>query len=121
MPKLPDHRTTIRFKPDEYALLLAKAGNKPLSVFLRELALDKAAELRFASKPTPIKDHKSLSQILAILGQCDLVLAFKYADLQIQNGIEPAEAETKQLLLDCKELLIKIHRLLMCSLGVSER
>lgn len=121
MPKTPDHRITIRLKPDEYALLVAKAGNKPLSAYLRTLTLEKAVAQRKAIKPAPVKDHRALSQILALLGQADFVHSFKHAAQDIQNGIEPTDSETKELLQGCKDQLNSIHSLLMHALGVSER
>lgn len=121
MSKTPDHRTTIRFKPDEYALVMAKAGKHPLSTFLRNLALDKAAKSRKAYTPAPVDDHKALSQALALLGQHKLVRAFKKAEQDIENGVQPSDEETKLLLRECRDLLARIHKLLMRALGVAER
>lgn len=121
MPKTPDRRTTIRLKPDEYALLMAKASNQPLSTFLRELVLEKATQCRQATKPAPIKDHIGLAQVLGLLGQHDLVQAFKRADREIADGVRPADYETKLLLQECRELLASVHKLLMRALGVAER
>ncbi|MGJ8535499.1 MAG: hypothetical protein ACSHYC_25190 [Alphaproteobacteria bacterium] len=121
MPKLPDHRITIRLKPDEYALIVAKSGNKPLSTFLRNLALESAVKCRNAHTPAPVKNHKALSQALALLGQHKLVSAFKKAGKDIENGVQPSDDETKLLLRECRDLLAGIHKLLMRTLGVSER
>ncbi|MEP3247764.1 MAG: hypothetical protein ABJN40_07440 [Sneathiella sp.] len=121
MSKTPDHRITIRLKPEEYALLKAKAGNKPLSVFLRELSLTNAAKRRSVSKPAPINDHKALAQILALLGQHELVEAFKKTDQHIANGSVYSDKETKLLLDECKYFLKRIHQLLIRSLGGSDK
>ena len=119
MTKTPDHRITIRFKPDEYALVAEKAGNKPASTFLRELALDKAAKQRKGYKPTPVADHKALAQILALLGQHKLVKQFKQVEKQIDDGLRPADDETILHLRECRDLLAKIHRLLVRAVGGS--
>ena len=116
MSKTPDHRITIRLKPDEYALVMAKAGNKPTSVFLRGLVLEKAAKQRKGYKAAPVADHKSLAQILALLGQHKLVKAFKQAETQIDYGLHPADDEITQLLRECRDLLSKIHHLLVRAL-----
>lgn len=121
MPNLPDHRITIRLKRDEYALIMAKAGNNPLSTFLRNLALENAAKCRNAYTPAPVEDHKALSQALALLGQHKLVSAFKKAGKDIENGVQPGDDETKMLLHECSDLLAGIHKLLMSALGVAER
>lgn len=100
---------------------MAKAGNKPLSTFLRNLALEKAAKCRNAYTPAPVEDHKALSQALALLGQHKLVSAFKKAGKDIENGVQPGDDETKSLLRECRDLLARIHELLMRSLGVAAR
>ena len=119
MPQTPDHRITIRFKPDEYALVVEKAGKKPTSAFLRELALEKAAKQRKGYKPAPVTDHKLLAQTLALLGQHKLVKAFKQAETQIDDGLRSTDDETILLLRECRDLLSKIHRLLVRALGGS--
>ena len=121
MSKSTNHRITIRFKPDEYALVMEKAGSKPASTFLRELALKKAAKQRKGYKHAPVSDHKSLAQILALLGQHKLVKAFKQADKQISDGIQSTDDETILLLRECRDLLSKIHKLLVRALGGSGR
>ncbi len=121
MPKTPDHRITIRLKPDEYAVLTAKAGKKPLSTFMRDLALEKAVQKRRSHARAPITDHKASAQILGLLGQHDLVQAFKNVENHISDGVEPADDETKLLLRRCHELLSRIHNLLMRALGVTKR
>ncbi|WP_090072665.1 hypothetical protein [Cohaesibacter marisflavi] len=119
MSKTPDHRITIRLKPDEYALVMAKAGNKPTSAFVRELVLEKAAKQRKGYKAAPVADHKSLAQILALLGQHKLVKAFKQAEKQIDDGLHPADDEAIMLLRECRDLLARIHQLLVRTLGGS--
>ncbi|OUS37243.1 hypothetical protein A9Q94_06480 [Rhodobacterales bacterium 56_14_T64] len=118
---MSDHRITIRLKPDEYALLSEKAGRQALGSFIRELALDKAVERRNAVKPVPIKDHKALAQILAMLGQHRLVRAFKAADQQVSDGVRAADDETKLLIRDCHALLDRSRKLLIHALGLAER
>lgn len=121
MPKTPDHRVTIRLKPDEYAVLAAKAGRKPLSTFLRDLALEKAAKIRRSSNVAPVKDHRALAQILCLLGQHNLAQTFKRVGNQVQDGVEPSDDETELLLRECSDHLSRIHKLLMHALGVAER
>ena len=121
MPKTPDHRISIRLKPDEYALLAGKAGNKPLGTFMRELALEEAGKRRQPNVYAPIKDHKGLAQVLGLLGQHELVREFKRAEQEVSDGVQHADDETKRLLRECRELLGSVHTLLMRALGVAER
>ena len=102
-------------------MLKAMAGRQPLSAFLRELALEKAVERRQPSQLVPIKDHKVLAQILALLGPHDLTQAFKDTEHQIKNGAVSADDETKLLILECHKFLSSIHTSLMQALGVAKQ
>ena len=121
MPTPPDHRLTLRLKPEEYAVLKAKAGNRPLSTFVRELVLDKAAGRRTVSKAAPIKDHKALAQTLALLGQHTLVRSFKQVQRGVDDGTLPEDEETRVLLCACHDLLASVHDLLMRALRVAKQ
>ncbi|MEM9279992.1 MAG: hypothetical protein AAGA76_15605 [Pseudomonadota bacterium] len=121
MPNPPDHRLTLRFKPDEYAVLKAKAGDKPLSTFVRATVLETATIRRKKAKAAPIIDHKAIAQILALLGQHELVQAFKDSGRDTDSGVKPADDETRLLLKECRDLLAAIHNLLMRALRVAKR
>ncbi|TLP49322.1 MscL family protein [Cohaesibacter sp. CAU 1516] len=100
-------------------MVAEKAGSKPASTYLRELALERAAKQRKGYKPAPVTDHKALAQVLALLGQHKLVNAFKQSEQKIEDGVQPADDETILLLRECRDLLSKIHRLLVRALGGS--
>lgn len=117
----PDHRLTLRFKPDEYAVLKAKAGDRALSSYVREVVLEKAAQRRKNIKAAPSKDRQALAQVLALLGQNELVRDFRRVSRHVEDGLVFANEETQSQLNDTEELLARIHQLLMRALGVAER
>ncbi|WP_299628385.1 hypothetical protein [uncultured Tateyamaria sp.] len=115
MPSKPDHRLTIRFTPEEYAQLQAKAGDQALSAFVRTAALADAATKR--AKPTrrPKTDQRVLAAILARLSVHPLVQSFKDAEQHIDK--DTTDAATSKTLSDCAELLEDVRAMLMQALG----
>ncbi|MEM9308847.1 MAG: hypothetical protein AAGA74_16260 [Pseudomonadota bacterium] len=121
MPSSNDIRITIRIKQEEYALLSAKAGDRPISTFVRETALMDESVKRRAMRPRPIEDHRSLAKILALLGGSDLVLNFRDAARNLDNGGYHSDDETKELVVETHKRIGEIHDLLMHALGVSKK
>ncbi|WP_417681692.1 hypothetical protein [Roseibium sp.] len=121
MSKTTDHRITIRLKPDEYALLTVKAGTKPISTFLRDLALKEAAERRKPNTPAPLKDRKDLAQALALLGKSGLSQSMAELARGVRLGTLPISEETEaQIETGCRDIAT-MKSALMCALGIQER
>lgn len=120
MSKSPDHRITIRLKPDEYALLTAKAGTKPLSTVLRDLALKEAAERRKSRTHTPTKDRKALAQTLALLGKSGISSTMAELAHGVRLGTLPVSEETEtQIQAACADIAA-MKSALMRALGIKE-
>ncbi len=116
MPRPSDHRITIRLKPEEYARVVARAGDKPLAPFIREIVLSGVAAKR---KPTARRvrmDDQTAAQILAMLGQDDRVQAFQRA---ARDGEETLDAELAKDIRAGRVFLKDIRDLLMQALGRS--
>lgn len=120
-PKAPDTRVTVRLTHDERKVLEVQAGDIPLSRYIRETVLGKAASNRKKRKTAPIKDHIALAQILALLGNHELVREFRKANDDVEAGIESVEPETARKIEDCHSVISKIHMLLINALGISNR
>ncbi len=121
MPKTPDKRITIRLKPEEYALLTAKAGKKPLSTFFRDLALREAKARRTPNIAAPTKDRQALAQVLALLGKSDLSKSMADLAESAKLGTLPVTEETEaEIQTTCAEIA-KIKSALMRALGIQER
>lgn len=121
MPPSDDIRITLRVKPEEHALLLSKAGDRPISTFIRETVLMEASVKRGGSRTRPTEDHRALAQVLALLGSSDLVAEFRSTAAKIDNGSLDSDEETNQLIVETRNRITQIHSLLMRALGVAER
>ena len=115
MPRKTDHRITIRFTPEEYALIQAKAGDAPLGRFVREAALGNAVTQREKAQRRPGLPAQQAAQILALLGQSQHVAAFREAANDVQDGI--ADEDAHRAIASCYPLLNEVRDLLMQALG----
>lgn len=118
MPRQIDHRITIRFKPEEYALIQAKAGSKPMAPFMRDLLLRAAQEQRASTARRPIQDKQAIAQVLALLGTSDLVSEFRSVSDRIADGTTQRGEETDARLRRIEERLDQIRAMLMRALGM---
>jgi hypothetical protein len=111
MSQAKDPRVTIRFTPEEYAELRAKAGDQALSVFLREAGLAAAAQKRRKTQARPRLDAQAAAAILARLAVHPHVVAFKAAAEVDVMGEHDAQTAT------CQALLTEVRGLLLAALG----
>mgnify|MGYP007055200710 CR=1 FL=1 len=112
MTRTPDHRLTIRFTPQEYAHLQAKAGNTALCAFVRTAALGDAATQRAKPLPRPKTDQRVLAAILARLSVHPLVQSFK----EVQGAPDATTDESAKL--DASSALLEdLRAMLMQALG----
>ena len=63
---------SIRFSDDERMLLKQRAGNKSLSAYVRDQALDGDVTPRKTRGRTPVKDHQALAHVLSALGRSEI-------------------------------------------------
>lgn len=117
MPQPSSHRITIRLTGEEYLELKAKAGDTPLSTYLRNTALAESAKKRKTPVRPPKADQKALAQVLALLSQSDALRALKDINALAFDDPDAAQAEIAQVLSD----LHTIKTLLMLALGVAPR
>ena len=121
MPKSRDHVISIRFKPEEYAELTAKAGAAPIGTFVRETVLDEAAPRSSGWRAAPVEDHTALAQILALLGPHPRIQEFKRAARQVEDGTAESGSEVAQRIAECHSMLADVLSLLMRALGAEKR
>ncbi|MCA8883365.1 MAG: hypothetical protein KDA50_06415 [Rhodobacteraceae bacterium] len=119
MSRQADHRITLRLKPDEYAQITAKAGDIPLSTFIRQTALGASANTRAKPQRRVTLETALAAQLLARLGQHDLIQDFKAAAKDVEDGTLDTD-DARLLRIDaCHAMLSDIRALLMEALGRS--
>ncbi len=118
MPRQTDHRITIRLKPEEYALIKAKAGSKPLAPFMRAQLLGAAQEQRASTARRPVEDAQAIAQVLALLGTSALVAEFRSVSDRIADGTAERGDGTDARLRRIEERLDQIRAMLMRALGM---
>lgn len=118
--KISDTRLTVRFSQAEYRLLKAKAGSRPLSTFVRELSLQKAEQRKMAPRSAPIKDHVSLAQVLAKLGQANIFAGLNELDEFSDLGLIELDEDTKTAVKQACSDIGTIKKHIMSALGVKE-
>lgn len=121
MPNAPDRRITIRLKPEEYARLEVKAGSRPMARYIRETLLEGEASKRRGADRRVLPDTSLAAKVLSLLGSHPRMVAFKDAARRIEDGVSPADDETKALLVETRDWLAKLHGLLMAALKVTPR
>lgn len=115
-----DTRLTIRLTPEELAQLEAKAGDRALSAFVRDLALERAAR-RKTAQHQPGDVTTALAQVLALLGRSGALTSLAAIGTAAQNGVLELDEVTLARLNTGLDDLAMIKRLLMKALRVAER
>lgn len=100
----------------ERAHLVARAGNRPLGLFVRERALGGEATGR-ASRRSPLQDAEPLTRALAMLGQSELAGSLSALARQANDGTLLVDADVIRRLTDAYDILLEMRFLLLQALG----
>ncbi len=119
MPRQTDHRISLRLKPEEYAQITAKAGDTPLSTFIRHTVLGACATKRAKPQRRVNMDTALAAKILARLGQHDLIQDFKAVAKDVEDGTLDTDDARLHRIDACHAMLSYIRALLMQALGRS--
>lgn len=108
---------SVRLNDQEFDLLRQRAGDLPLSTFLKQTALgDDAPPVRRRARPTP--DQRLLALVLAALGQSRLASNLNQLAKAANSGSLPVSAETEaQLCQACRDVWL-IRKALLMALSV---
>jgi len=117
MSRSPDHRITLRLKPEEYARIVALAGDAPLSTFIREAALGDASGKRAKPQRRVRVDDKQAAAILAQLGTHAALHDFRLAACAVEDGVLDADEVRLAKIDEAHALLRDIRAMLMEALG----
>lgn len=113
--------TSVRFTADERAEIERRAGNMSLSDYIRMRVLDRDNPPPQRRGKTPVKDHKALAQVLALLGMSRISNNLNQLARASNSG---SLVLTPDLVSDLNEALRHIasmRRILLLALGLSEK
>lgn len=116
---VPERSTplSVRFTESEKAQLKALAGNKPVSLFIRERALGGESEPR-KPRPSPVRDANVLGHLLAVLGQSRLSSNLNQIAKAANQGSLPVTAEVETDLRQACAEVFEMRCLLLKALGI---
>lgn len=117
MSRTSDHRITLRLKPEEYARVVALAGDVPLSAFIREAALGDASGKRAKPQRRVRLEDKAAAAILARLGTQGVLSDFREAARSVEDGVLDADDAHLAKIDEAHTLLRDIRAMLMEALG----
>lgn len=108
---------TFRLTPDERKYLERKAGNRPLSAYIRETLLgDQCAKRRVQRKPKV--NQKELAGVLASLGQSRMSSNLNQIAKAANSGSIDMTDDTQQQLEDAYKAIIAMRDALYIALGM---
>jgi hypothetical protein len=108
---------SVRLNDREYALLRQRAGNLPLSTYVKQAALGTDAPVSRQRNP-PSRDQRILGAILAALGQSRLPGNLNQLAKAVQSGSLPVDATTQRQIAQACEDVGLIRTALLMALGV---
>lgn len=114
---------SIRLTDDERKLLLDRAGQLPLSTYVRKLVLEEAARAprrRTRRSRKPVKDDETLARLLAALGQSRIANNLNQLAKAVNIGVLPVTPETENDIGQACAAVLAMRRDLMGALGFGE-
>lgn len=109
---------TLRLTDEEKRLLIERAGDVPLGIYIRGLIL--GADVRQKRRSVPLKDDTALARVLAMLGQSRLSSNLNQLAKAVHIGALPVTPETEsEIVAACTAVLAMRHDLL-AALGLPE-
>lgn len=116
-PKHPSP-LSIRLTDEERALLMRKAGQKPLATYAREQLVGEVLSKRKAVKKAPEIDKVLLAQILGVLGKSELASALCLLAVAAESGSIVLNEETDAQVKDACADIRDIRLILIKALGL---
>lgn len=110
----------LRVSPEEKARLEHDAGNMTLSAYIREKVLGENAAPRKRRMTRPIKDHKIIAQLFALIKQTQCWNNLNQIAKAINSNTWMITPESEKALRDACKAIIEIRSLLMKALGLRE-
>ncbi|GAA4170898.1 hypothetical protein [Shinella granuli] len=109
---------TLRLTDDEKRLLIERAGDVPLGIYIRGLIL--GADVRQKRRSAPLKDDTALAQVLALLGQSRLSSNLNQLAKAVHIGALPVTPETESEIVAACAAVSAMRLDLLAALGLPE-
>lgn len=109
---------SLRLTFEERAKLEQDAAGMSLGGYIRSRLLDPSRTPPRRRGKFPVKDHRALAQLLAMLGQSRLANNVNQLAKAANSGSLPVTPETEEALLTAAREVAQMRELLMKALGV---
>lgn len=111
----------IRFTKKERAKLEHAAANLHLSTYIRSILFNRELPPAPSRRQNPIKDHKELAKLLALLGQSRIASNIHQLAKAANSGSLPVNVDVLQSLEDAVQAIRMMRSMLMKALGLQPR
>lgn len=113
---------TLRLSLDEWATLRRDAANNEsnTSKYVRARLFDGNNIVTRRRRASPIKDHQSIAQIMALLGQTHILINLNQIAKAANAGYLELTPETISAILEANACVHEIRRHLLAGFGVKE-
>jgi hypothetical protein len=108
---------SLRLTHEERTRLLADAGRKSVSAYIRERLFGEDAAPRKGSRRLPVKDHEALGRVLGALGGSRLSSNLNQLAKAVNTGSLPATPDTEKELREACKAVTAMRDELMRALG----
>ena len=109
---------SLRLTPEERAQIAQKAGSMSLSEYIRCTMLLVPCPRKNRLK-APVKDHKPLAQILALLGASRMASNLNQIARGLNTGSLIVSVETEEMIQEACASILQMRDLLIQALGLS--
>ncbi|WP_282077167.1 hypothetical protein [Epibacterium ulvae] len=109
---------SVRFTPEERALLGKRAGKQSLSGYIRDCVLAGDAKPRRSRGLNPVKDHAALSQVMRTLGQTNLARDLEGLAWAVEDGTIQLDEKSERLLRLACVAVVEMRKDLLRALGL---
>ncbi len=108
----------VRVSPEERAMLERNAGDMTQSAYIRERLFGDHATSRKRRMKRPIKDHRIVAQLFALIKQTQCWNNLNQIARGINSNTWIVTPETEKLLQEACKAIIEIRSMLMKALGL---
>lgn len=109
---------SVRFTPEERALLQQHAGKQSLSAYMRAQLLAGDVAPRKSRGTSPVKDHLALAKVLRTLGQSNLARDLEGLAWAVTDGTVQLDENSERLLRLACVSIVEMRKDLLRALGL---